>query len=213
MGVFDEVKERVTAREVMERAGIVFNRNNMCRCPFHQDKTASMKVKPTDKKYFCFGCGEKGDAIDFVAKYYNRSPREAAMQIADEFGIIYDSSVRSPPKPVRREKSPMQILEETKTKTYRVLSDYLHLLKEWKVNYAPKTLEEEWKAEFIEACQQTERINYYLDLLVFGELQDRIEFLLDSGKDVKRIEERMEEYRRNNKEQTGRSIESERNEL
>ena len=118
MGVFDEVKERVTAREVMERAGIVFNRNNMCRCPFHQDKTASMKVKPTDKKYFCFGCGEKGDAIDFVAKYYNRSPREAAMQIADEFGIIYDSSVRSPPKPVRREKSPMQILEETKTKTY-----------------------------------------------------------------------------------------------
>ena len=25
MGVFDEVKERVTAREVMERAGIVFN--------------------------------------------------------------------------------------------------------------------------------------------------------------------------------------------
>lgn len=59
MGVFDEVKERVTAREVMERAGIVFNRNNMCRCPFHQDKTASMKVKPTDKKYFCFGCGEK----------------------------------------------------------------------------------------------------------------------------------------------------------
>ena len=78
MGVFDEVKERVTAREVMERAGIVFNRNNMCRCPFHQDKTASMKVKPTDKKYFCFGCGEKGDAIDFVAKYYNRSPREAS---------------------------------------------------------------------------------------------------------------------------------------
>ena len=66
--------------------------------------------------------------------------------------------------------------------------------------------DEEWEAEFIEACQQTERINYYLDLLVFGELQDRIEFLLDSGKDVKRIEERMEEYRRNNKEQTGRSI-------
>lgn len=81
------------------------------------------------------------------------------------------------------------------------------------MNHAPKMPDEEWKAEFIEACQQTERINYYLDLLVFGELQDRIEFLLDSGKDVKRIEERMEEYRRNNKEQTGRSIGSEGNEL
>ncbi len=45
------------------------------------------------------------------------------------------------------------------------------------------------KQNLLEACQQTEKINYYLDLLVFGELQDRIEFLLDSGKDVKRIEE------------------------
>ena len=51
MGVFDEVKERVTARAVMERAGIVFNRSNMCRCPFHQDKTASMKVKPANSKF------------------------------------------------------------------------------------------------------------------------------------------------------------------
>lgn len=59
MGAFDEVKERVTAREVMERAGIVFNRNNMCRCPFHQDKTASMKVKPTDKKYFVLVVGKR----------------------------------------------------------------------------------------------------------------------------------------------------------
>ena len=56
------------------------------------------------------------------------------------------------------------------------------------------------ESRIIEACQQTEKINYDLDLLVFGELQDRIEFLLDSGKDVKRIEKRMEEYRRNNKE-------------
>ena len=59
MGVFDEVKERVTAREVMERAGIVFNRNNMCRCPFHQDKTASMKVKPTDKNISVLAVGKR----------------------------------------------------------------------------------------------------------------------------------------------------------
>ena len=152
MGVFDEVKERVTARAVMERAGIVFNRGNMCKCPFHQDKTASMKVKPMDKKYFCFGCGEKGDAIDFVAKYYNLSPKDAAIQIADEFGIAYDSSVRSPPKPVRREKSPMQILEEAKTKTYRVLSDYFHLLKEWERDFKPKSIDE-IDARYEEAVQ------------------------------------------------------------
>lgn len=90
--------------------------------------------------------------------------------------------------------------EEWERESIRILSDYLHLLEEWKVSHAPKMPDEKWKAEFIEACQQKEKINYHLDLLVFGELQDRIEFLLDSEKDVKRIEERMEEYRRNNKE-------------
>lgn len=65
--------------EYMTQRGRNLMSSNMCRCPFHQDKTANMKVKPTDKKYFCFGCGEKGDAIDFVARYYNLSPKDAAM--------------------------------------------------------------------------------------------------------------------------------------
>ena len=142
-----------------------------------------MKVKPTDKKYFCFGCGENGDAIDFVAKYYNRSPRETAMQIADEFGIIYDSSVRSPPKPVRREKSPMQILEETKTKTYRVLSDYLHLLKEWERNFRP--------------VQNREKVEFQLDTLLWGTEDEKEAVIHDLGKGVEDIERRVREYRRN----------------
>ena len=196
MGVFDEVKERVTARAVMERAGIVFNRSNMCKCPFHQDKTASMKVKPTDKKYFCFGCGEKGDAIDFVAKYYNLSPKDAAMQIADEFGITYDSSVRSPPKPVRREKSPMQILSETKTKTYRVLSDYLHLLKDWKRDFEPKSMDE-IDERYEEAVNNLPKVEYQLDIMLWGTEEEKEMLLRDLGKEVAEIERRVNEYRRN----------------
>ena len=196
MGVFDEVKERVTARAVMERAGIVFNRSNMCKCPFHQDKTASMKVKLTDKKYFCFGCGEKGDAIDFVAKYYNLSPKDAAMQIADEFGITYDSSVRSSPKPVRREKSPMQILSEAKTKTYRVLSDYLHLLKDWKRDFEPKSMDE-IDERYEEAVNNLPKVEYQLDIMLWGTEEEKEMLLRDLGKEVAEIERRVNEHRRN----------------
>lgn len=68
MNVFEAVRESgITARQAAERCGIKINRNSMAVCPFHNDKNPSMKI---DNRYYCFGCGEKGDAIDFMAKYY-----------------------------------------------------------------------------------------------------------------------------------------------
>lgn len=37
-------------------------------CPFHDEKTPSFSIK--GEKYHCFGCGESGDVIDFVQKYF-----------------------------------------------------------------------------------------------------------------------------------------------
>ena len=159
MGVFDEVKERVTAREVMERAGIVFNRNNMCRCPFHQDKTASMKVKPTDKKYFCFGCGENGDAIDFVAKYLNLSVKESAEKLAEDFSVPYEkyqsyNKTKDYQKPKQKKQTLDQFFHEQQIRFFRVYSDYFHLLKKWKVEYAPRIEDDDWHPLFVEAMEK-----------------------------------------------------------
>lgn len=38
-------------------------------CPFHADKTASFCVYPAEAKFYCYGCGEYGDVIDFIEKY------------------------------------------------------------------------------------------------------------------------------------------------
>ncbi len=197
MGLFDEVRERVTVREVMERAGIQFNRNNMCRCPFHQDKTASMKAKPNDRKYFCFGCGEKGDAIDFIVKYMGLAPKEAAMWIATDFGIMYDDNMRSPPKPIRREKTPLQILEEAKSKTFRVLADYLALLRKWMKLYAPRDQDEEFHPRFVEACHNLSKTEYLLDILLFGSDEEKKDLVENMGKEVESIECRIREYTSN----------------
>ncbi len=149
-----------------------------------------MKV---DKGFCCFACGAKGDVITFVANFFHLAPLEAAKKLAEDFRIpiFTDSSKKrntnkEKEKPKRTLYQTEKKFEEWERESIRILSDYLHLLEEWKVSHAPKMSEEEWKAEFIEACQQTEKINYYLDLLVFGELQDRIEFLLDSGKDQRK---------------------------
>ena len=205
MGVFDEVKKHVTVRAAMEQAGIVFNRNNMCKCPFHQDKTASMKVKPNDKKYYCFGCGEKGDAIDFVSKYYGLSPLDAAMKICQDFGLDYkperpykvhrssesrgNSRIRA--KPV---KSPEQLFMESCEHCYRVLCDYLHLLELWKTEYAPRADDgEDWHPLFVEACQKIAYVNCLLDVLWDGSVEEKAAFLKDMGRKVKELEERINE--------------------
>ena len=90
MSVFDTVKENATARQVVEFYGIKVNRNGMCCCPFHNEKNSSMKI---DRRYYCFGCGEKGDAVDFVAKYFGLGLRDAALKICDDFQLTYEEKI------------------------------------------------------------------------------------------------------------------------
>ncbi len=61
----------------------------------------------------------------------------------------------------------MQILEEAKTKTYRVLSDYLHLLKEWERNFRPKNMEK-IDERYVEAVQNRAKVEFQLDTLLWG---------------------------------------------
>ena len=67
MNVFEAVKQSVTTRQAAEHYGIHVGRNGMACCPFHNDKTPSMKL---DRRYHCFGCGADGDVIDFAAALY-----------------------------------------------------------------------------------------------------------------------------------------------
>ena len=87
MNVFEAVKQSVTTRQAAERYGIHVNRNGMCVCPFHNDKTPSMKL---DRRYHCFGCGADGDVIDFAAALYGLRKKEAAVQLAQDFGLSYE---------------------------------------------------------------------------------------------------------------------------
>ena len=70
MNMFEAVRMNVTARVIAEHYGLKVKRNKMACCPFHLDRTPSMKI---DKRYYCFGCGEKGDAVDYVAKMFSEA--------------------------------------------------------------------------------------------------------------------------------------------
>ena len=86
--VFEAVKQSVTVREAAQMYGIEVNRSGMACCPFHDDKNPSMKLN--EEYFYCFGCGATGDVIDFTARLYNLSPKEAAEKLAQDFGLEDD---------------------------------------------------------------------------------------------------------------------------
>lgn len=75
MNLFEAVKDSVTTRQAAESYGLQVKHGGMCRCPFHNDKTPSMKV---DKRFHCFGCQADGDVIDFTARLFGLTPKDAA---------------------------------------------------------------------------------------------------------------------------------------
>ena len=192
MNVFDTVKQSVTTRQAAEIYGVKVRRNNMASCPFHNDRIPSMKV---DKRFHCFGCGADGDVIDFVSRLYGISSLEAAQKIASDFGISYDvkSAVTKPKKIICR-KTDAQIYAEAEQRCFRVLSDYYHLLKKWEIDYAPNIDDETCHPLFVEALQRKTHLEYLLDILVFGEIEEKALLVMEYGKEVASLEQRISEF-------------------
>ena len=135
MNVFEAVKQSVTTRQAAEHYGIHVGRNGMACCPFHHDKTPSMKL---DRRYHCFGCGADGDVIDFVSRLEQATPKEAALMLARDFSIPYAD--KWPPRRRKpRQETPEQSFKRMERHCFRVLCDYRSLLRRWKEDYAPKT--------------------------------------------------------------------------
>ena len=99
--VFEAVKQSVTTRQAAEIYGVPIGRNGMACCPFHDDKHPSMKV---DRRFHCFGCQADGDVIDFTARLFGLSSKEAALKLAEDFSVRYDAKGHDPPRrrPVKR---------------------------------------------------------------------------------------------------------------
>ena len=207
MNIFKQTKESITTRQAAEIYGVKVNRNGMACCPFHSDKHPSMKV---DKNFYCFACGAKGDVIHFVEKFFGVTPYEAAKKLADDFRVPIEmkqkkSKAISKNKKLRK-KNPYQLMQEfEKWEKYciRILSEYLHLLEEWKLQYAPQFPDEKWREQFVEACNRKEQTEYYLDILLEGDLDERIEFVKNKGEEVKAIEKRLEQHRRRDNHENG----------
>jgi len=62
-------------------------RNFVGLCPFHKEKTPSFTVSIEKQIYYCFGCNEGGNAINFLMKYDNLTFQEAIENLARQYGV------------------------------------------------------------------------------------------------------------------------------
>ena len=196
MRIFEIVKENVNLREAAELYGIDVNRYGKALCPFHNDRNPSLYV--ADDHYYCFACGEHGDVIDFVSKLFHLSLYDAAQKLAADFHLTPDKPPSAAALHAKRIRTEAQQLRETEQLCFSVLSDYAHVLRDWKVQYAPQSPAEAPDERFVEACHKLDEVEYYLDILASGNSHERAEVIQQQMADgeLDRLRQRLEKIRK-----------------
>ena len=123
--------------------------------------------------------------IDFAAKLFGLLLYEAAQRLAADFHLTPDKPPSAAALHAKRVQTEAQQLRENERLCFSVLSDYAHVLRDWKVRYAPQSPDEPVHARFVEACHKLDEVEYYLDILCAGDSYERAEvvsYLLADGK-------------------------------
>ena len=102
--IFEEVKARLTMQDVAQHYGFTPNRAGFIKCPFHTgDRTASLKVYPGRRGWYCFGCHRSGSVIDFTAELFSLDPLDAVKKLNTDFCLGLDLDRREPTPEERRQ--------------------------------------------------------------------------------------------------------------
>ncbi|MBS2099603.1 DNA primase [Carboxylicivirga linearis] len=103
--IIEVVSDYVTLR----RRGI----NYLGNCPFHNEKTPSFTVSPHKGIFKCFGCGEGGNALNFIMKHDQLSFVEAIKALGKKFNIEVAEEEYSPEQQKQRnERESMMLVSE-----------------------------------------------------------------------------------------------------
>jgi len=111
-----EIKARLSIQTVLKHYGLQPDRNNMLKCPFHADDTASMKIYQQTNTFNCFGCGKNGDVIEFIQLKENCNKHNALVKAAELTGGEINSINGKTVQPKKTKENHTEIL--TKIFTY-----------------------------------------------------------------------------------------------
>ena len=144
--------ELVSARTELRRAGPSRYEG---LCPFHEERTPSFGIDPTQKVYYCFGCQASGDVFTFVQETEGVDFKGALELLAERCGVELQREEEDPGEAQRRQRRErlLELLSRTAAYYERYLweskeaqraREYLQerglgeeVLREFRVGYAP----------------------------------------------------------------------------
>lgn len=105
-----DIVDLIDARVKLKKQG----KNYHACCPFHNEKTPSFTVSGEKQFYYCFGCGAKGNAIDFLMNHDRLEFVESVEELATQHGLEVPYETGSGPSPIERHQrqSLYQLLEK-----------------------------------------------------------------------------------------------------
>jgi DNA primase len=144
--------ELVSARTELRRAGPARYEG---LCPFHDERTPSFGIDPTQKVYYCFGCQASGDLFTFVQETEGVDFKGALELLAERYGVELQREEEDPREAERRRRRErlLELLDRTTSYYERYLwesdeaaraREYLsgrglgeEILRGFRVGYAP----------------------------------------------------------------------------
>ena len=196
MSIFEDVKQQLNIRQVIEYYGCKVNRAGQFICPFHNDHKPSASIK---KDYFnCFVCGAGGDLITFTAKLHGLSNINACKKLVSDFKLNISTEPQTQVDKLKadRERAKRQAelkrqkeIEDIIQRTGLILASYHCYLWQGKQLYPYGHI------RHIRALQELTQAQYYLECYD----NNPEEYSLKFRKQVEQIERRV--HQRHNEEQ------------
>lgn len=213
MNIFLEVKEHLTTRQVAEFYGLQVKRNGFACCPFHEEKHPSMKL---DRNYHCFGCGIGGDVIDYVSRMFGLSQYEAILKLIEEFHLPIQGKVKLDRlqkkqfREVRAEQAHLFRIKDRFKKwcnqTIEKLKDCLLEIEQVGIFLKNQPLEIIFSEDYATLLHAEPVMEYWLDILCFGSIEEKQELFLKGRKEVEEVAERVRTSRKHLMERNRGSI-------
>jgi len=143
-------------------------------CPFHEEKTPSLKIDTDKQRFYCFGCGQHGSAIDFIMALHGLTFKEALQYLNIQDPIKIDSQQQ-------KKRSLVKAFREWESSFKKELTDYYRDFHATTRHLQTMDEVEEYAKDF----HLMPVVEMYLDILTDGNDEDKYNLMkrtYDNGK-------------------------------